>query len=337
MNPSGASDSGGASTTTVVWTDVVPQSTLDLVADLIPDDVDLRVLTAVEQAPAAVAEADFLLASGRVRIDGPLLDRAVRLRAVQKFGAGIDTVDIDALVQRGLPAFNTGGANAVGVAEHVVALILSVLRFLPLLDHRLRTEGRFDKWTFRDRSRELAGMQVGLIGFGNVGRAVARRLAAFEVDIVCHTRTGLTPQEQDDLGVRAVSLEGLLSSSDVISISLPLTAETRRLLDEHRLALVRPGSYLINTSRGGVVDEEAVLAALHNGRLAGFATDVFEVEPPATDHPFYGLDNVVVTPHAAGATVESFRRVFSTAMDNLRRLVDGEQPPQALRLTPPTE
>jgi phosphoglycerate dehydrogenase-like enzyme len=321
----------------VLWTDVIPQSTFALVEDLIPDRFDLRSVAAADQAPIEVAHADYLLASGPVRIDHALLERAVRLRAVQKLGSGIDTVDVDALVQRGLPAFNTAGANAVGVAEHVVALILSVLRFLPRLDHRLRTEGRFDKWTFRDRSRELAGMQVGLIGFGHVGRAAARRLSTFDVDLVCHTRTGLTPQEEERLGVRAVGLDELLESSDVISISLPLTAETRHLLDERRLAQVRPGSYLVNTSRGGVVAEAAVLEALRDGRLAGFATDVFEREPPPADHPLYALENVVVTPHAAGATVESFRRVFSTAMENLRLLADGGQPPAALRLTPPTE
>jgi phosphoglycerate dehydrogenase-like enzyme len=318
--------------TDLVWNDIVPPESVALVTDLVPPGVRLTVREEAAGPPPGIAVADLVLASGRYRVDGELLDAAPRLSAVIKFGSGIEILDVEELARRRIPVYNTLGANAIGVAEHAVALVLSVMRHLTILDHRVRHLGQFDKWAYRHRSRELAGRTVGIVGFGAVGRAIASRLSGFEVDVIAAGRRDIDVDVLARHGAQQVELPDLLRVSDVIILAVPLNDATRHLIDAPALAAMRPGAYLVNVARGEVVDASAVRDALRSGALGGFATDVFEKEPPEPDDPLFAFDNVVVTPHTAGATVETFRRVVATAMEHVSRLQRGEEPDPRFRV-----
>jgi phosphoglycerate dehydrogenase-like enzyme len=247
------------------------------------------------------------------------LSRATRLRLVQKFGAGVNTIDVDAATKRGIAVANMPGANAPSVAEGTVLLMLAALRRLPALDRATR-EGR--GWPsdpqLGETVRDVGACTVGLVGYGNVAKRVAGIVTAMGAAVL-HTSTG-----DDGLpGWRA--LPDLLAGSDIVSLHLPLTAETHGLLGEAALARMKPGAVLVNTSRGAIVDEGALVGALRNGRLAAAGLDVFDAEPVPPDNPLLGLDNVVLTPHVTWYTVDTMRRYLVEAVANCRRLQDGQQ------------
>lgn len=318
--------------TSLIWNDLVPRESVALVADLVPPGVLLTVREELAGPPPGLAFAEFLLASGSYRVDAELLDAAPRLSAVIKFGSGIEILDVGELQRRRIPVYNTLGANAIGVAEHAVALVLSVMRHLTILDHRVRHLGEFDKWAYRHRSRELAGRTVGIVGFGAVGQAIASRLSGFEVDVIAAGRRDIDADVLARFGARQVELPVLLRGSDVIILAVPLNDATRHLIDGPALATMRPGAYLVNVARGEVADAQAVRDSLRSGALGGFATDVFAKEPPEPDDPLFSYDNVVVTPHTAGATVETFRRVVATAMGHVSHLRQGDEPDPRFRV-----
>jgi D-3-phosphoglycerate dehydrogenase / 2-oxoglutarate reductase len=318
--------------TNLIWNDLVPPESVALVTDLVPPGVRLTVRDEPAGPPPGIAVADLILASGRYRVDAGVLDAAPRVSAVIKFGSGIEILDVEELERRRIPVYNTLGANAIGVAEHAVALVLSVMRHLTILDHRVRRLGHFDKWEYRHRSRELAGRTVGIVGFGAVGQAIASRLSGFEVDVIAAGRRDIDADVLARHGARQVELPDLLRGSDVIILAVPLNGATRHLIDGPALAAMRPGAYLVNVARGEVVDAQAVRDALRSGTLGGFATDVFATEPPEPDDPLFAYDNVVVTPHTAGATVETFRRVVAIAMDHVARLQRGDEPDPRFRV-----
>jgi phosphoglycerate dehydrogenase-like enzyme len=252
-------------------------------------------------------------------LSGADISGATRLRLVHKFGAGVNTIDVDAATKRGIAVANMPGANAPSVAEGTVLLMLAALRRLPVLD-RITREGR--GWPSDPRLgetvRDIGACTVGLVGYGNIAKQVAGIVAAMGATVL-HTSTG-----HDGLpGWR--TLPELLAASDIVSLHLPLTAATNGLLGEATLARMKPGAVLVNTSRGPIVDEDALVDALRDGRLAAAGLDVFSTEPVPPDNPLLGLDNVVLTPHVSWYTVDTMRRYLIEAVANCRRLRDGQQ------------
>lgn len=247
------------------------------------------------------------------------LRRAPKLRLVHKFGTGVNTIDIEAAAARGVAVANMPGANAPSVAEGTVMLMLAALRRLPALDHATRT-GR--GWPadpqLGDIVREIGGCTVGLVGYGNIARRVEAIVTAMGADVV-HTST------RDDGLPRWRPLPRLLAASDIVSLHVPLTPATRGLLGPAELTAMKPTAVLVNTSRGAIVDEDALVDALRAGRLAAAGLDVYAVEPVAADNPLLGLDNVVLTPHVTWYTVDTMRRYLTEAIANCRRLRDGER------------
>ena len=250
-------------------------------------------------------------------LSGADLSRGTRLRLVHKFGAGVNTIDVDAATERGIAVANMPGANAPSVAEGTVLLMLAALRRLPTLDRATR-EGR--GWPsdpqLGETVRDIGACTVGLVGYGNVAKQVAGIVAAMGATVL-HTST------RDDGLPGWRPLPALLSDSDIVSLHLPLTENTDRLLDEAALAGMKPGAVLVNTSRGAIVDEDALADALRDGRLAAAGLDVFGAEPVPPDNPLLGLDNVVLTPHVTWYTVDTMRRYLVEAVANCRRLKDG--------------
>jgi phosphoglycerate dehydrogenase-like enzyme len=272
---------------------------------------------------AKAAEADAIVV-GAAPLRRPVIAAARRLAFVQHQGVGYhDTVDIDALRERAVPLAITEAGTTVPVAEHCVMLILAVLRRLPFADAELR-QGRFHVNALRAVSRGLAGRRVGLVGFGRIGRAVAARLRPFDVQLAYYDPRPAAPAEDAELGVRRAAFDEILAESEIVSLHLPLTAATARLVDAAALARMRSDAFLVNTSRGGLLDEAALVEALRSGRLAGAALDVFETEPPRPDHPLYGMSNVVLTPHISAGVRDAFMDKMRFVFANLRRFWAGE-------------
>ena len=250
---------------------------------------------------------------------GPDLEKAPRLKLVHKMGAGVNTIDVESATRLGIAVANMPGANAPSVAEGTVLLMLAALRRLPVLDRATR-EGR--GWpsdpTLGETVRDIGGCTVGLIGYGNIAKSVEKFVVAMGAHVL-HTST------RDDGHPGWRSLPDLLAACDIISLHLPLTDATTGMLDRAALARMKTDAVLVNTSRGAVVDEEALAEALRTGRLAAAGLDVFAVEPIPAGNPLLGLDNVVLTPHVTWYTADTMRRYLEHAVDNCRRLRDGRE------------
>lgn len=251
-------------------------------------------------------------------LTGEELRSGPRLRLVQKFGVGINTIDLQAATERGIAVANMPGANSASVAEGTVLLMLAVLRRLLPLDRSTR-QGR--GWPtdpeLGEHCRDIGGCTVGLVGYGSIARRVAGIVSAMGATVL-HTST------RDDGLPGWRTLPELLAEADVVSLHVPLTRTTEGLIDRAGLARMKPEAVLINTSRGDVVDEAALAEALSSGRLAGAGLDVFAVEPVGPDNPLLGLDHVVLTPHVSWYTTDTMQRYLTAAIDNCRRLRDGE-------------
>jgi phosphoglycerate dehydrogenase-like enzyme len=271
-----------------------------------------------------LAEADAVIVASKP-LTRRLIEGAPKLAFVHHQGVGYhDTVDTAALAERRIPLAITPGGTTIGVAEHTVMLILAMLRRLPFADAELR-QGRFHINALRPVSRELRGRTVGLLGAGRIGRAVAERLRPFGVRLIAYDPAGVPAEVEQALGVERRGFEELLAETDIVSLHMPLTAATCRLIDAEALGRMKPGAFLVNTSRGGLVDEPALVAALQSGRLAGAALDVFDPEPPQAGNPLYALPNVVLTPHVAAGTRDAFLEKMTFVFQNLQRFWRGER------------
>ncbi len=273
---------------------------------------------------AKLAAADVaIVASYPLR--GPLIDAAKSLRLVHHQGVGWqDTVDHQALRTRGIPLATTPEGTTTGVAEHTLLLILACCKLLPFADRELR-EGRFHINALRARSRELAGMTVGYVGFGRIGQAVARRARAFEAGGIYHDAdVALDSAVERELGVRRGALDEVLRQADVVSLHLPLTPATRHLVGSDAIAKMKRGAIVVNTARGGIIDEDALAEALADGRLGAAGLDVFAVEPPDPAHPLFRLPNVVVTPHISAGTRDALAAKMRALFANVERFFAGE-------------
>jgi phosphoglycerate dehydrogenase-like enzyme len=246
-----------------------------------------------------------------------MIATATQLKLIQKIGVGVNTIDLDAARQRGIPVCNLPGTNARAVAEMTLGLMLSVLRRIPAFDQGLR-KGVWTDTNLQDGLGELAGKTVGLVGYGAIPRILAPILVAMGCSVIYTTRS---PIATDVASYRP--LDQLLAEADVVSLHLPLVPETRHVIDAGALALMKPGAVLINTGRGALVDQTALGTALASGRLAGAGLDVFESEPLAAGDGLLTLPNVVVTPHVAWLTTGTFDRSFALAAENCRRLQAG--------------
>ncbi|MFF1282833.1 hydroxyacid dehydrogenase [Streptomyces sp. NPDC058299] len=243
---------------------------------------------------AALPDADALIIRSGTRVDAEVLDRAPRLRVVARAGVGLDNVDTATARARGITVVNAPDSNTVSVAELTVGLIVASVRHVKAAARSL-TDGEWRRSDFV--GAELAGRTLGIVGYGRVGRQVARRLAAFDMRILAHDPYADTAGGD----VRVTGLDELLASSDVVTLHLPKTPQTTGLVGARELALMKPTALLVNTSRGGIVDEDALARALREGRPAGAALDVFATEPPGRS-PLLALPNVLGTPHLGAGT-----------------------------------
>ncbi len=276
-----------------------------------------------EACRSQLGEADFALAAVWA-IGEEELRAAPKLKMVQHQGVGHEKIDKAALKLRGIPLAICPAGTTVGVAEHTILLILAVYRRLVVADTKLR-QGRWLQWELRSTSFELAGKTLGLVGLGRIGQAVAKRAHAFETQILYHDPyLKQRPGAADTWGAKEVSFSELLRESDIVSLHVPTTEKTRRFMSRCEFEQMKRSAILINTSRGAIVDEAALIKALEPRTIAGAGLDVFEQEPIQPDNPLLRMDNVVLTPHIGAGTVDALREKMRSVFANLQRFVEGK-------------
>ena len=271
-----------------------------------------------EERRRRVAECEVVIVAA-TPLRKPVIDAAEKLELVHHQGVGWqDTTDHEVLRARAIPLALTPEGTTTGVAEHTVLLILAALKRLPFADSELR-QGRFHINALRPASRELHGLTVGYVGMGRIARAVAERLRAFGTHGIF-----FDPAVSEAEGLRRLSLDDVLRAADVVTLHVPLTPETRHLIGRAELAAMKRGAFLVNTSRGSLVDETALIDALESGHLAGAALDVFETEPVPAGHPLARFSNVVLTPHIAAGTRDALTTKMRALFANVERFYRGE-------------
>ena len=293
-------------------------------------DMELLVVadSASDEEKAVVCEdADAVILSAAT-ISPDVLRGCRKVKLLQGIGAGYDKIDVRAIAALGIPFANNGGSNAIPVAEHTIGMILSLSRGI-LRQSRNTKEGRWNQGLSEQPTWELHGKRIGLVGMGAIGSATARLLIGFGCETVYYKRSRLDVDLETQLHVHYVPFEELLATSDVISLHVALTPETRRLIGGRELELMKSSAILINTTRGEVIDERALYQALVDKQIAGAALDVLEQEPTPQDNPLLDLDNILITPHQSGLSTEIVSRAAAFAFANVRRAILGE-PVQSL-------
>jgi len=297
-----------------------------LVRSAPPDfDVSIHPFTLAEdQQKQLIRDADFLILLAK-SVSDEVLRSARQLKLIQLVGAGYDRINMPLCRELGIPVANNGGTNAIDAAEHTLMLMLAAYRRLPEMDRNVRR----NEWEAIDSGETtytINGKTVGIVGFGQIGQMVARLLRPFGAEMLFFDAYPPPAEVQSSLGVAQVSLDELLRRADVVTLHVPLTPSTRNLIGTRELAIMKPTATLINTCRGPVVDEAALTEALRRRQIRGAALDVFVKEPPDPANPVLKLDNVVLTPHSAGVTYDTWERRGEFIFRNLQRVWAGERP-----------
>ena len=276
-----------------------------------------------------VEHSEGLLCTITDRIDEEVLERAPALRVIANNGVGFDHIDIDAATRRGIPVTNTPGVLTDATADLAFGLILATARRIVEGDKKTR-DGRFRYWApLHFLGQEVSGKTLGIVGFGRIGKAVARRAAGFNMKVIYYSRTRLEPLLEKKLHAAFTPLEVLFREADFVTLHVPLNPQTRYLIGENQLKIMKPSACLINTARGPVVDERALVEALRNGVIGAAGLDVYENEPELSQG-LADLDNVILLPHVGSATIETRTRMAFMAAENLLTAIKGEPPPNCL-------
>lgn len=270
-----------------------------------------------------VRDVDGIIIRANGKVTRKMMESAPKLRVIGRHGVGVENIDLEAATEKGIWVVNTPDANDISVAEHFFGLALILSKMLKKGDIALR-EGRWEA-RYQYIGRELHGKILGILGFGKIGRAVGRMgYKGFDMEILYYDAVRYEEMEKE-IKAEKVSLKELLTQSDYISINLPMLPATQALLKEREFGLMKPSAYIINLARGPIWDEKALYAALKEGKIAGAASDVYEVEPATKGHPLFQLENFVGTPHMAAHTEEALKRMSRVAVDIIR-VLEGKDP-----------
>ena len=305
----------------------LPEQVVDVVLGYNPEGWTTEVVyrdTPLEEQKRVAADADFIMVY-RASLHDDVLRAAEGVRMVQVLSAGYDSMNLRLMRDLEVPCCNNGGANSRAVADHAVLLMLAVYKQLMAAEQSTR-EGRWSQPITGMNTFEMADKLVGILGLGNIGRQVARRVQGFEAKVQYHDLFPLTSELESELGVTRVGIRELFETSDIISVHTPLTPGTRHIVSSELIGLMKPTAMLVNTSRGPVVDESALTDALREGQIGAAGLDVFEKEPIDEDNPLLSMGNVVVTPHSAGTTWDTWFRRAEFAYENMQGVWNGDAP-----------
>ena len=314
----------------ILVTGIIPEKVLDLIKK------EHEVEANKEDRPLgrarllqSIADKDGILCMITDAIDQELLDKAPNLKMVANCGVGFNNIDVQAAAKRAILVSNTPGVLTDATADTAFALILASARRIVEGDNITR-KGDFRFWApFHFLGQQVTGSTLGIVGMGRIGKAVAKRAAGFSMKVIYNDNCRLKPSEEKSLGLTFVNLDSLFATSDFISLHVPLLPETHHLINKQSLEKMKPTAYLINTSRGPVVDEKALYEALKKNRIAGAGLDVYENEPELTPG-LIELNNVVLLPHVGSATIETRTQMAQLAAENLLAGLRGEVPPNCL-------
>ena len=310
---------------TIAVLDAMPAARADRLRPFLPPGFVLTHSTepGEEHMKAIIRDADFAI-SAQVAVSGDVLRAARRLKLLHKWGVGTDNFDIETARRLGIKVARTTGSNALPVAEFTIGLMLSTLRFLAFGHQHLQRGVWRGISSLPAETLLLTGKKVGIIGFGAIGQNVARLLGSFGCKVIYTKRTPLAADEAAALGAMYANLDELIETSDVISLHCPLTPETQNMIDATALSRMKRSAILVNVARGGVVVEADLAAALRGRTIRGAAMDVFSIEPLPATSELIGLDNIVLTPHLAAVTADTFEPTVRRMFDNIERVARGE-------------
>ncbi len=290
-----------------------------------PDDLEVTVvdpaLSEAEQIDLC-RDADAIISSD---ISVNVLKECHNVKLIQTLSAGYDRLDLETILEMGIPVANNGGANAISVSEQTIALMISIGRNLMAQWDSTTRQRQWRGALYQTKLSELTDKTVGIVGLGRIGKHVAKRLTGFDTRTIYHEVIDIPQDIQRELKAEPVPLDELLETSDIVSLHVPLTRRTRGMMSDREFEIMKPTAFLINACRGPVVDEAALYRALTEGKIAGAGLDVLEVEPTPPDNPLFDLDNVVITPHMAGQSVETALRAANFACANILRVLSGEE------------
>ena len=289
-----------------------------------PDDLEITVVNQAlsEQEKIELCrDADAIITSD---ITTNVLKECPNVKLIQTLSAGYDRMDLEAILEMGIPVANNGGANAIAVSEHSIALMISIGRNLMLQWNSTTKERQWRGALYQSDLSELTDKTVGIVGLGRIGKNVAKRLTGFDTHTIYYDIVDIPGDVQKELKAEPVAFEELLQTSDIVSMHVPLTRRTRGMMSDREFDMMKPTAFLINACRGPVVDEAALYRALTEGKIAAAGLDVLEVEPTPKDNPLFELDNVVITPHMAGQSQETALRAANFAYGNILRVLSGE-------------
>ncbi|WP_422448025.1 glyoxylate reductase [Thermoanaerobacterium sp. DL9XJH110] len=314
----------------VYVTRIIPEEGLNIIREI----ADIKVWQEELPPPREVLmkeieEVDGLLSLLTDKIDAELMDRAKNLKIVSNYAVGFDNIDLEAATKRGIMATNTPGVLTETTADLAFALLMATARRIVEGDKFVRA-GKWKTWgPMLMLGQDIHGATLGLVGLGRIGYAMAKRAKGFDMKVMYYDLVRNEKAEQE-LGLEFVNLEELMKESDFVSVHVPLTPQTRHLINKKTLNLMKKNAILVNTSRGPIVDEEALYEALVNNRIAGAGLDVMDPEPPSMDNPLLKLDNVILLPHIASASVTTRTKMATMAAENLVAGLKGEIPPNLL-------
>ena len=298
---------------------------LSIVKGELPDGFELHFLS--EQTQDALqneaADADYILAGGRLKITRSVLDHAEKLRMIQRSGVGLDALDLDAMREKGIPLYVNQGVNAQSVAEHALLLMLACLRKLPTIDRNSKN-GIWNKQEQGVQTVELKGKTVGIVGMGNTAKTLVGLLKPFHVQILYYDIAPTAPEFEAENNMQFAGLDEIFQRADIVTLHCALTPETRNLINAATIRQMKDGARLVNTARGELVDPRALADALQSGKLSYAALDVHAEEPIPADYPLKETDHVILTPHIAGVTADSFRAMMHDAFRNIACFDKGE-------------
>jgi phosphoglycerate dehydrogenase-like enzyme len=312
----------------IIFNPVISEAAWAIGESLRPKQFDIEILsTDPDERARQLAEADFLMGFLRGMPLGPDdYPQLKKVKLIQVLSAGYDGIDLERLRQSGIPLANNGGANSYAVSEHAILLMLAVYRRLPALDRLVRSGQWKSSRTGEEQEHELAGKTVGIIGAGMIGKTIARRLSGFEVNLIYYDPVRLSAADEAKLKMTYRPLEDLYREADVVSLHAPNNASTRRMINARSLKMMKRDAILINTARGELVDEADLYQALKDGTIWAAGIDAFDKEPPDPKNPQFTLPNIVLSPHAAGPTWESWPKRFGNSYANIERVARGEAP-----------
>ena len=298
----------------------------EILKSVVPDGFAIKTLDepTYEQLLNEVVDADYLLVSGRLPVDKRVLDAAKKLKMIQRTGVGTEMLDLEEIKKRNIPVYVNAGVNARSVAEHTLTLMLSCLKRMPAIDRQVRN-GVWKKQETGTSCHELYGKTVALVGMGAIGRQVATYLHCFGAKIVYTDLFRMSEEQEANLGATYVSsFEELLPLADILSFHCPLTDDNKEMLNASTISKMKEGAIVVNTARGKLIKEDDLYEALTSGKLASVGLDVHYEEPMKKDDPLCSLDNVILSPHIAGLSFETFHSMMKGAIENIVAFNNGD-------------